>query len=50
MLGMCDLLIESSARSEEQSAYLSKMLSNVSDDDRNVILDVVRRLSEHMQK
>ena len=47
---VCDLLIESSARAEEQSAYLSKLLANVSDDDRNVILDVVRKLSEHMQK
>ena len=47
---VCDLLIESSARAEEQSVYLSKLLANVSDDDRNVILDVVRKLSEHMQK
>lgn len=47
---VCDLLIESSARSEEQSAYLAKLLESVSDEDRTVILDVVRRLSEHMQK
>jgi len=47
---VCDLLIESSARTEEQSAYLAKLLSNVSDEDRTVIIDVVRRLSEHMQQ
>lgn len=45
-----DLLTQSSPRSEDQAVRISQMLNQLNADDRQLVLDLVERLSQRLGK
>ncbi|OOF49554.1 helix-turn-helix domain-containing protein [Rodentibacter trehalosifermentans] len=47
---VADLLVQSSPRQQDKAAYLLNLMENLNENDRTLVIELLERLSLHLQK